>query len=100
MAVRPLQWLLHTVLDESRLIYGIAMIFDLPAEDEIATSGLSGEGACSSHHCILHYRTKSDRCPVDLGLAVSPSYKQTCSYDFLCHLSIPLLLTMHIYQSG
>ena len=49
MAARPLQWLLSPVLDATRPMDGMALSFDLPAEDEIATSGLSGERAgCSS----------------------------------------------------
>ena len=55
LAMRPLQWLLRPMLDATRPMDGMAMSFQLPAEDEIATSGLSGEG--SAHGRSLGLRS-------------------------------------------
>lgn len=45
MAVKPFKGLLQPLLDETRPMDGMALSFDLPAEDEIATSGLSGKSS-------------------------------------------------------
>ena len=43
MAVQPFRGLLQPLMDDTRPMDGMALSFNLPAEDEIATSGLSGE---------------------------------------------------------
>ena len=46
LSMRRAQWLLAPLLDATRPMDAMAMSFDLPAEDEIATAGLAGVQAC------------------------------------------------------
>ena len=47
LAMRPLQWLLKPLLDDTRPMDSMALSFQLPAEDEIATCSVSGLRSCS-----------------------------------------------------
>jgi hypothetical protein len=45
LSMRRVQWLLEPLLDATRPMDAMALSFELPAEDEIATAGLSGARA-------------------------------------------------------
>ena len=46
LSMRQVQWLLAPLLDATRPMDAMALSFQLPAEDEIATAGLTGVCFC------------------------------------------------------
>jgi len=51
--MRRAQWLLAPLLDATRPMDAMALSLDLPAEDEIATAGLSGASSRTALPVLL-----------------------------------------------
>ena len=54
------QWLLAPLLDATRPMDAMALSLDLPAEDEIATAGLSGVQLCCCFTCVSRVASHID----------------------------------------
>ncbi len=89
------QWLLAPLLDATRPMDAMALSLDLPAEDEIATGGLSGIAAlCCHHHKMLRqpdlawqrrvrgsYMIVLSMMPIELKLRLTlqAGFRRTCA---------------------